>query len=79
MVADWWSAGWGRGRSEGEKRSEGERRPPAPALEKDVPWVIMGLVYMMDLTCELELLGPRQRAEVFKRAARALVGLGGDR
>ena len=60
-------------------RSEGERRPPAPALEKDVPWVIMGLVYMMDLTCELELLGPRQRAEVFKRAARALVGLGGDR
>ena len=56
-------------------RREASQDPPAPALEKDVPWGIMGLVYMMDLTCELEMLGPRQRAQTFKRVAGALTGV----
>ena len=52
--------------------------PPPPASEKDAAWAIMGLVTMMDLTSELELLGPRQRKDVFKRIARALLGLADD-
>ena len=52
--------------------------PPPPASLEDAPWAIMGLVTMMDLTSELDLLGPRQRKQVFKRLARALLGLAAD-
>ena len=55
--------------------SDAATGPPPPALEKDAVWAIMGLVTMMDLSSELELLGPRQRKQVFGRTARALLGL----
>ena len=60
---------------EGDEKAKG---PPPPALEKDAVWAIMGLVTMMDLTSELELLGPRQRKQVFRRLARAILGLAED-
>ena len=55
--------------------SDAATGPPPPALEKDAVWAIMGLVTMMDLSSELELLGPRQRKQIFGRMARALLGL----
>lgn len=55
-------------------RSGEAQGPPAPALDQDAAWAIMGLVTMMDLTSELELLGPRQRRQAFKRVAHVLLG-----
>jgi len=56
-------------------RSGKAQGPPLPASEKDAAWAIMGLVTMMGLSSELGLLGPRQRRGIFKRLARALLGL----
>ena len=52
--------------------------PPSPAKVEDVAWGMIGLVTIMDLSSTLELLGPRQRSQVFKRTARALLGLSGE-
>ena len=49
--------------------------PPSPAKDEDAAWAMIGLVTIMDLSSTLELLGPRQRSQVFKRTARALLGL----
>lgn len=55
--------------------SEDSKGPPHPATEKDIAWALMGVVTMMSLAGELKLLGPRQQTQIFKRTARALLGL----
>ena len=40
--------------------------PPSPAKVEDTAWATIGLVTILDLSSTLELLGPRQRSQVFK-------------
>jgi len=50
-------------------------RSHARLKDQDTAWGVLGIVTMMNIVIELELLGPRQRKTAFTRVARALLEL----
>ena len=49
--------------------------PPGLVTNRDAAWGVMSLVTMMNLASELDLVGPRQRKQIFTRVARVVSGL----
>jgi len=50
-------------------------RTPVHLKDQDTAWGVLGMVTMMNIVIELELLGPRQRKTAFTQVAKALLSL----
>ena len=48
---------------------------PARLKNQDTAWGVLGMITMMNIVIELELLGPRQRKTAFTQVAKALLSL----
>ena len=50
-------------------------RSPVHLKDQDTAWGVLGMITMMNIVIELELLGPRQRKTAFTQVAKALLSL----